>query len=260
MRLVVVAFAMVLGALAGCSGSNGTADGGLTGDATVEGDGGVGTGDSGVVPDGGSDGACPPLPTEEELLKIEQDVRAALAFEAEPLAGCNSDADCMNAEIRADCIKGCCVPINKENEGEYRYQEQKIAARYCTPHVDGCPVPEINGECDCTRAQCLDGKCVNPATPGVHRVPLDGTEGFCASYGYANASCQTVEDCVAYRVPVDANCCTGVIEESDCAIVNRYGIAPDQPTWPATRTPATASAASASSPSRPARAPNRQSA
>lgn len=223
MRFVIAAFVLALAVLAGCTAAKETADGGSPGDSSVEGDGG------GVLPDGGMGDACPLLPTDEELLKIEQDVRAALALTAEDLAGCSTDADCMNADVRADCIRGCCVSINKASEDDYRFQEQLVADEYCTAHVDGCPLPVNNGDCDCTNVQCLERKCVNPGTPGVHRVPVEGTVGFCASYGYANTTCQTVDDCVAYRVHVEADCCTGVVKEPDCAIVNKYGIAPGQP-------------------------------
>lgn len=201
--------------LAACSPPNGAADTG--GDA-----------DGRVAGDGGDADTCHQF-TDEELYAIESAVMDAAPAVAATLDECRFDSDCMNAEIRTACVSGCCVPINTDNEAAYREAEKGISAEQCPEPAGGCGVPVNNADCLCNESRCIEGHCVNASAAGLHRVPVGGTNGFCASYGQAGASCESVADCVAYRVPVEVDCCTGAVSEPDCNLVNVDDVAPDQP-------------------------------
>jgi hypothetical protein len=212
MRLMTAIVCVLLPAA--CAPAGSSTDGGMAAD-------------SGVADGGGVD-ACHEF-TLDELFAIESAVMDAAAAVAATLDKCSFDSDCMNADIRTGCVRGCCVPINRFNEETYRNAEKAIEVKHCTAATDGCGVPVNNADCWCIESQCVAGHCVNASTPGLHRVMVDGTNGFCDSYGQADTTCADVEDCVAYRIPVPAECCTGITAEPDCMFANKNSLGSGQP-------------------------------
>jgi hypothetical protein len=58
---------------------------------------------------------------------------------------------------------------------------------------------------------------------GVKRVLVEDTRGFCLTFEEVDDSCETVEDCIGYRIPVPWQCCSDDpnAKELDCAFANR---------------------------------------
>ena len=125
MRLVVAACALALAALAGCDD-------------------------------------CPAVLSYEEINEVEIQVRTELQSVAVTLADCRSDNECINQYVDADCIQGCCVPINRANVARYLVEQAKTATKYCPGGGSSCPQMMSTGDCWCSEVRCDNGKCIIP--------------------------------------------------------------------------------------------------
>ncbi|MBI5526575.1 MAG: hypothetical protein HY897_09585 [Deltaproteobacteria bacterium] len=165
MRWTVIFCALMLAA---CGSARNTADSALSADG-------------GVAVDGGGADACHQF-TDEELYLFETAVLSAAAAVASTVDECSFDSDCMNIDIRAGCVSGCCVPINAANETAYREAETGISAEHCPAPVEGCGVPVNNVDCSCAESKCVLGHCLNCARGGCHgevcRLDEDCGTGF----------------------------------------------------------------------------------
>jgi hypothetical protein len=147
---------------------------------------------------------------EPKMPGIRHDFVLLFAVVSLCLTACDSDSHCP--EGLSWCWTQCVDCVNDSAN--------------CGSCDNACELNEvcIEGECICPFGfvDC-NGVCTDRDGEVVCRELVEGTKGFCSTYGKVDDTCESVADCIGYRIPVPtAPCCSDeIVTDLDCAFADR---------------------------------------